>query len=64
MFGMVAFCFKTKKSSETVYLVPDKDKKKIGLKKTTVPVYAFVIADSSLSVNSVSTGNSMCCSSD
>ena len=42
---MVAFSFKTKKGSNTVYLVPNHDEKRIGWKKATAPIYAFIIAE-------------------
>ena len=49
--GRYALSFKTKKSSDTVYLVPNDKEKKIGWKKTTAPVYAFTINKDSPSVS-------------
>ena len=46
MYGRFALSFKTRNGSDTVYyLVPDDDEERIGLKETTVPVYAFTLVD-------------------
>ena len=45
MSGRFALSFKTKKGLNMYYLVPDDDEKKIVLKETTVPVYAFTLVD-------------------
>ena len=61
MAGRYALSFKTMKDSDTVYLVPNDEEKKIGWEKTTIPVYAFMmdgITNDSLSVSQ----QKICCS--